>query len=117
GLSLIANTAPVAFGALGTPIIAVSGVTGLDLHHLSAMAGRQLPFFSLIVLFWVVWAFAGFRAMLGVWPAGLAAGLAFAVPQFLVSNFHGPWLVDVVAAICSMIAVGVVLRFWQPKGN
>ena len=117
GLSLIANTAPVAFGALGTPIIALSGVTGLDLHHLSAMAGRQLPFFSLIVPFWVVWAFAGFRAMLGVWPAALTAGVAFAVPQFLVSNFHGPWLVDIVAAICSMIAVGVLLKFWQPKGN
>src|SRR5438874_475865 len=80
GLSLIANTAPVAFGALGTPIIALSGVTGLDLHRLSAMAGRQLPFFSLIVPFWVVWAFAGFRGMLGVWPAALTAGMAFAIP-------------------------------------
>src|SRR5437016_11196128 len=76
GLSLIANTAPVAFGALGTPIIALSGVTGLDLHQLSAMAGRQLPFFSLLVPFWVVWAFAGFRALLGVWPAALVAGAA-----------------------------------------
>src|SRR5204862_834853 len=87
GLSLIANTAPVAFGALGTPIIALSGVTGLDLHQLSAMTGRQLPFFSLIVPFWVVWALAGFRGMLGVWPAALTAGVAFAIPQFLVSNF------------------------------
>ena len=110
GLSLIANTAPVAYGALGTPIIALSGVTGLDLHHLSAMVGRQLPFFSLIVPFWVVWAYAGFRGMLGVWPAALTAGVAFAVPQFLVSNFHGPWLVDIVAAICSMIAVAVLLK-------
>src|SRR5690242_2390041 len=81
GLSLIANTAPVAFGALGTPVIALSGVTGLDLHHLSAMVGRQLPFFSLIVPFWVVWAFAGFRGMLGVWPAALTAGAAFAIPR------------------------------------
>ena len=102
GLSLIANTAPVAFGALGTPIIALQSVTGLDLLKLSAMVGRQLPLFSVIVPFWLVWAFAGFRGMLGVWPAILVAGLAFAIPQFLVSNFHGPWLVDVVAAVVSM---------------
>src|SRR6266542_4420926 len=117
GLSLIANTAPVAYGALGTPIIALAGVTGLDLHQLSAMAGRQLPFFSLIVPFWVVWAFAGFRGMLGVWPAALTAGVAFAIPQFLVSNFHGPWLVDIVAAISSMAAVSMLLKFWRPKDN
>jgi lactate permease len=114
GLSLIANTAPVAYGALGTPIIALAGVTGLDLHKLSAMAGRQLPFFSLIVPFWVVWAYAGWRGMLGVWPACLTSGVAFAIPQFLVSNFHGPWLVDIVAAICSMIAVVGLLKVWQP---
>ena len=117
GLSLIANTAPVAYGALGTPIIALSTVTGLDLQKLSAMVGRQLPLFSLIVPFWVVWAFAGFRGMLGVWPAALVAGVAFAIPQFLVSNFHGPWQVDIVAAISSMIAVAVLLKFWQPKDN
>ncbi len=117
GLSLIANTAPVAYGALGTPIIALAGVTGLDLHQLSAMTGRQLPFFSLIVPFWVVWAFAGFRGMLGVWPAALTAGVAFAIPQFLVSNFHGPWLVDIVAAIASMAAVSALLKFWRPKDN
>jgi lactate permease len=115
GLSLIANTAPVAYGALGTPIIALSGVTGLDLHQLSAMAGRQLPFFSLLVPFWVVWAFAGWRGMLGVWPAALTAGGAFAVPQFLVSNFHGPWLVDIVASLCSLGAVVALLKFWQPR--
>src|SRR5438552_8617844 len=102
GLSLIANTAPVAFGALGTPILALKGVTGIDELTLSAMVGRQLPFFSLIVPFWVVWAMAGFRGMLGIWPAALTAGVCFAVPQFLVSNFHGPWLVDIVASICSM---------------
>src|SRR6185436_74986 len=105
GLSLIANTAPVAFGALGTPIIALNGVLGGDdkmLHALSAMVGRQLPFFSLIVPFWVVWAFAGWRGMLGVWPVALNAGLAFAIPQYLVSNFHGPWLVDIVASVCSI---------------
>ncbi|MDH5234811.1 MAG: L-lactate permease, partial [Gemmatimonadota bacterium] len=87
--SLIANTAPVAFGALGTPIIALQGVTGLDLHDLSAMVGRQLPVFSVIVPFWLIWAYAGFRGMLEVWPALVVAGVAFAVPQFLVSNFHG----------------------------
>ncbi len=115
GLSLIANTAPVAYGALGTPIIALSGVTGLDLHALSAMVGRQLPFFSLLVPFWVVWAFAGFRGMMGVWPAALTAGVAFAIPQFLVSNFHGPWLVDIVASLCSLGAVVALLKIWQPR--
>jgi lactate permease len=115
GLSLIANTAPVAFGALGTPIIALSRVTGLDLHDLSAMAGRQLPFFSVIVPFWVVWAYAGFRGMMGVWPVALTAGVAFAVPQFIVSNYHGPWLVDIVASVCSMGAVVALLKVWRPK--
>src|SRR5207302_7139496 len=117
GLSLIANTAPVAYGALGTPIIALSGVTGLDLKELSAMVGRQLPFFSLIIPFWVVWAYAGFHGMLGVWPAALTAGTAFAVPQFLVSKYHGPWLVDIVASISSMAAIAVLLKFWKPNGN
>ncbi len=115
GLSLIANTAPVAFGALGTPIIALSKVTGIDEIILSKMVGRQLPFFSLLVPIWVVWAMAGFRGMLGVLPAALTAGLAFAIPQFLVSNFHGPWLVDIVASISSIIAVLILLKFWQPK--
>src|SRR6266581_6610718 len=115
GLSLIANTAPVAFGALGTPIIGLQTVTGLDLKDLSAMVGRQLPFFSIIVPFWLIWAFAGFRAMLEIWPAILAAGICFAIPQFLMSNFHGPWLVDVVAAIVSIAALALLFRFWQPK--
>jgi lactate permease len=115
GLSLIANTAPVAFGALGAPMIGLQGVTGLDLKQLSAMVGRQLPFFSLIVPFWLIWAFAGFRGMLEIWPAILVAGVCFAIPQFLVSNFHGPWLVDVVAAIVSIASLALFLRFWQPK--
>lgn len=113
GLSLIANTAPVAFGALGTPIIALAAVTGLDLHELSGMVGRQLPFFSLIVPFWLIWAFAGFRRMIEVWPPILVAGVSFAVPQFLVSNFHGPWLVDIIAAMCSMACLAGFLRFWR----
>jgi lactate permease len=114
GLSLIANTAPVAFGALGTPIIALQTVTELDLMDLSAMVGRQLPVFSIIVPFWLIWAFAGFRGMVQIWPAVLVAGVAFAVPQFLVSNYHGPWLVDVVASVASMGAVAMFLKVWQP---
>ncbi len=115
GLSLIANTAPVAYGALGTPLLALANVTGLDLFQLSAMVGRQLPFFSFIVPFWLIWAFAGFRGMLEVWPAVAIAGLAFAIPQYLVSNFHGPWLVDVVSSLVSMACLAFFLRFWQPR--
>src|SRR6266536_1641258 len=115
GLSLIANTAPVAFGALGTPIIGLQSVTGLDLRQLSAMVGRQLPFFSLIVPFWLIWAFAGFRGMLEIWPAVLVAGVCFAIPQFLISNFHGPWLVDVVSAVVSMGALSLFIKLWHPK--
>ena len=115
GLSLIANTAPVAFGALGTPLIALQGVTGLDLLQLSAMAGRILPVFSMLVPFWLLWTFAGFRGMMEIWPAVLAAGAFFAIPQYLLSNYHGPWLVDVVSAVCSMIAVVALLFLWHPK--
>lgn len=115
GLSLIANTAPVAYGALGTPLIGLQGVTGLDLRELSAQAGRILPFFSVLVPFWLVWAFAGFQGMLEVWPAVLVAGVFFAIPQFLMSNFHGPWLVDVVAAVVSMVALIGFLMIWKPK--
>jgi lactate permease len=115
GLALIANTAPVAFGSLGIPITTLNQVTGMDLFALSKMVGRQLPFFSLIVPFWVVAAYAGWRGMLGIWPAALTAGVAFAVPQFLVSNFHGPWLVDNVSGACSIVAVVVLLRFWKPR--
>lgn len=115
GLSLIANTAPVAYGALGTPIIALSAVTGLDLLQLSSMVGRQLPFFSLLVPFWLVWAFAGWRGMKEVWPAILVTGVSFAIPQFLISNYHGPWLVDVGAAIISMICLTLFLKVWKPK--
>jgi lactate permease len=115
GLSLIANTAPVAYGALGTPVVVLAAVTGLDLHALSGMIGRQLPFFSILVPFWLIWAFVGFRRMLEIWPAILVAGVSFAVPQFLVSNYHGPWLVDVIAAISSMGALTLFLQVWRPK--
>ena len=115
GLCLIANTAPVAFGALGSPVIALAAVTGLDLQVLSGMIGRQLPFFSLLVPFWLIWAFVGFRKMMEVWPAVLVAGVSFALPQYLVSNFHGPWLVDVVAGIVSMVCLALFLRVWHPS--
>ena len=114
GLSLIANTAPVAFGALGTPIITLSKVTGLDAMQLSQMVGRQLPLFSLIVPFWLIWAFVGFKNMIQIWPAILVAGLFFSVPQFLVSNYMGPELVDVIAAIVSMAALALFLKIWKP---
>lgn len=115
GLALIANTAPVAFGALGTPIITLARVTGLDEMKLSQMAGRQLPFFSLIVPVWLVWVMAGWRGVRGIWPALLVCGGSFAVVQFLVANFHGPSLVDVVGGLVSLIATALFLRVWKPK--
>ena len=115
GLSLIANTAPVAYGALGTPIAGLSSVTGIDPFPLGAMVGRQLPFFSLIVPFWLIWAFAGFRGMLGVWPAVLVTGVSFAIPQFLISNFINPWIVDIGASLVSMACLVLFLKVWHPK--
>ncbi|MGD0626176.1 MAG: L-lactate permease [Thermodesulfobacteriota bacterium] len=118
GLSLIANTAPVAYGGLGTPIIVLNGVTQSTdsyLLTLSAMVGRQLPFFSVIVPFWLVITFCGFRRTWEIWPAVLVAGLSFAIPQFLISNYHGPWLVDMVSAMVSMVLLAVFLAVWKPK--
>jgi len=115
GLSLIANTAPVAYGALGTPVITLAKVHGYDLMAVSGMIGRQLPFFSTLVPFWLIWAFAGRKAMMEIWPAILVTGLSFAIPQYLVSNFIGPELVDVIAAMVSMISLVAFLRVWQPK--
>ena len=114
GLSLIANTAPVAFGALGTPILTLAKVHGYDAMAVSAMVGRQLPFFSLLVPFWLIWAFAGRRAMMQVWPAILVTGASFAIMQFLVSNYIGPELVDVIAAVVSMTCLVGFLKVWQP---
>jgi lactate permease len=115
GLSLIANTAPVAFGALGAPIQGLAQVTGLDPYTLGAMVGRQLPLFSLIVPFWVVWAFAGWRGMKDVWPAILVTAVSFAVPQFVISNYLNPWIVDIGASLISMGALILFLKVWQPK--
>lgn len=113
-LALIGNTAPVAFGSLGVPLITLSQVTGLELQSLSAMVGRQLPVFSLIVPFWLVAAQVGWRGMWQVWPACLVTGGTFAVMQFLVSNYHGPWLVDLASSLASMAALVVLLTFWRP---
>src|SRR5205809_1247789 len=115
GLSLIANTAPVAYGALGTPIQGLASVTGLDPYILGAMVGRQLPVFSLIVPFWVVWAFAGWKGMKDVWPAILVTGVSFAVPQFVISNYINPWIVDIGASLVSMGCLILFLKVWQPK--
>ena len=121
GLALIANTAPVAYGALGTPIVTLASVMHLsqnvdvDAFKLGAMVGRQLPFFSVLVPFWLIWAFAGFRGMAGIVPAILVCGVSFAVPQFLISNYHGPWLVDVGAALVSMLCLTLFLKVWRPK--
>jgi lactate permease len=115
GLSLIANTAPVAYGALGTPIAGLSSVTGIDPFLLGAMVGRQLPFFSLIVPFWLIWAFAGWKGMKDVWPAILVTGVSFAVPQFLISNFINPWIVDIGASLVSMACLIGFLKVWRPK--
>ncbi len=116
GLSLIANTAPVAYGALGTPIQGLASVTGLDPYILGAMVGRQLPIFSLIVPFWVVWAFAGFKGMKDVWPAILVTGLSFAIPQFLISNYVNPWIVDIGASLISMGCLVLFLRGLAAEG-
>src|SRR5512146_1555296 len=115
GLSLIANTAPVAYGALGTPIAGLASVTDIDPFLLGAMVGRQLPFFSLIVPFWLIWAFAGFRGMKEIWPAILVTGVSFAIPQFLISNFINPWIVDIGASLVSMACLLLFLRVWSPK--
>jgi lactate permease len=114
GLSLIANTAPVAYGALGTPIAGLASVTGIDPYLLGAMVGRQLPFFSLIVPAWLIWAFAGWRGMKEVWPAVLVTGVSFAIPQYLISNFVNPWIVDIGASLISMACLILFLRVWQP---
>jgi lactate permease len=115
GLALLANTSPVAFGALGTPIIMLARVTNIEVESLSAMAGRQLPFFSLLVPAWLVWAMAGWRATLAVWPALLVCGGSFALVQFATANYHGPWLVDVAGGLVSLVSLALFLRVWQPR--
>ncbi|MBI3839997.1 MAG: lactate permease LctP family transporter [Planctomycetia bacterium] len=115
GLALLANTSPVAFGALGTPITTLAKISGLDEMVLSQMAGRQLPFFSLIVPAWLVATMSGWRGVIGCWPAIVVCGGSFAGIQFFTANFHGPTLVDVVGGLGSLAALAVFLRFWQPR--
>ena len=116
-VSLIADTAPVAFGALGIPIVALAGVTGLNLMKLSSMVGRQLPFISFILPGYLVLVVAGRKGLKRTWPAVLVAGFSFAVAQFLVSNFWGPWAADIIAALASIAALVAFLRFWKPPGE
>ncbi|MBA6063210.1 lactate permease LctP family transporter [Pseudomonas mosselii] len=115
GLCLIANTAPVAFGALGIPIIVAGQVTGIDAFHIGAMTGRQLPLLSLFVPFWLVFMMDGVRGVKETWPAALVAGLSFAVTQYFTSNFIGPELPDITSALASLIALTLFLKVWQPK--
>src|SRR5208282_6493364 len=115
GLSLLANTAPVAFGAMGIPIVALHGVTGLDLFALTRTTSIILLPFDLLVPFWLIWAFAGFAAMIEIWPAILVAGVTFALAQLLMAFWSGPWLVAIVAAAATIVALVVFLRFWQPR--
>jgi lactate permease len=114
-VSLLANTAPVAFGAMAAPIIALNGVTGLPLHDLSSMAGRQTPFIALLVPLLLVFIVDGRRGVKQAWPVALVAGVAFAVSQFVTSNYFAVELTDVVAAVVTVAAVLVMLRFWKPK--
>ena len=115
GLCLIANTAPVAFGAMGIPIIVAGQVTGLDPFHIGQMAGRQLPLLSVLVPFWLILIMDGVRGVRETWPAILVAGGSFAIVQFLTANFIGPELPDITAAIATLIALPLFLRVWQPK--
>ena len=115
GLALIANTSPVAFGAIGTPILTLGAVTGLDPYLLSAMAGRQLPLVSLIVPAWLVATMSGWKGLSGVWPAVLVSGGSFAVVQFLWSNYVGPELVDIMGGLLSIISLALFCRVWKPR--
>src|SRR5207237_7760681 len=114
GLSLIANTAPVAFGAIGTPILTLAAVTGIPAMTIGMMAGRQLPFVSLIIPAWIVVTMSGWRGLRGVWPAVLVCGGTFAIVQFAWSNLVGPELVDIVGGLTSIAALALFSRVWQP---
>jgi lactate permease len=115
GLALLANTAPVAFGALGTPVLALHGVTGLDTLALTRVVATLLTPFCILVPFWLIWAYAGFKAMREVWPAILVSGVTFGFTQLLVARLHGPWLVDISAAVVSLGVFVLFLRVWKPK--
>ncbi len=115
GLCLIANTAPVAFGAMGIPIIVAGQVSGVDAFAIGQMAGRQLPFMTVIVLFWLMAIMDGWRGVKETWPAVLVGGGSFAIVQFLTANYIGPELPDITSAIVSLVALTLFLKVWQPK--
>ena len=115
GICLIANTAPVAFGAIGVPVVTAAIVGGLDIMHVTKIVGRQLPFLSVLVPLWLVVTMCGFKRAMEVLPAILVAGLAFAVTQFLSSNFHGPYLPDILSAFATLVGLIALLRVWKPK--
>lgn len=115
GLSLMANTAPVPFAGLGTPLVALQGVTGLDLRELTTAVALQLAPFDVLIPFWLVWALAGWRGVRGVWPALLLTGGSFALAQLAVAALHGPWLVNIAASLLSLAVLALFLRAWQPK--
>ena len=114
GLCLIVNTATVAFGAMGIPIIVAGQVTGLDAFEIGQMAGRQLPFLTIIVLFWIMAIMDGWRGIKETWPAVLVAGGSFAIAQYLTSNFIGPELPDITASLTSLVCLTLFLRRWKP---
>ncbi|AEI79067.1 glycolate permease GlcA [Cupriavidus necator N-1] len=116
GLCLIANTAPVAFGAMGIPIIVAGQVTGIDPFHIGAMAGRQLPLLSLLVPFWLVFMMDGAKGVRETWPAALVCGGCFAVTQYFTSNHIGPELPDITSALVSLVSLAAFLKVWQPRG-
>ncbi|PDZ37783.1 L-lactate permease [Bacillus cereus] len=115
GLCLIANTAPVAFGAMGIPITVAGQVTGIDPHKIGQMAGHQLPFLSLFVPFFIVFLMDGFKGIRQTWPALLVAGSSFAITQFITATFLGPELPDITSALVSLISLSLFLKVWQPK--
>lgn len=115
GLCLIVNTAPVAFGAMGIPIIVAGQVSGVETHAISQMVGRQLPLVVPIVLIWIMAIMDGWRGVKETWPAILVGGGAFSLAQYLTSNFVGPELPDITAAIASLVSLTVLLKFWKPK--
>ncbi|EOR21950.1 L-lactate permease, partial [Niallia nealsonii AAU1] len=115
GICLLANTAPVAFGAIGIPITAVEGPTGIPALEISKMVGRQLPFISVFIPFYLVIIMAGFKRVWEVLPAILVSGISFAFTQYLSSNFLGPELPDILSALVSLFALVIFLKFWKPK--
>jgi L-lactate permease len=114
GLCLIVNTAPVAFGAMGIPILVAGQVTGIDSFAIGQMVGRQLPFLTIIVLFWIMAIMDGWRGIKETWPAVMVAGGSFAIAQYLSSNFLGPELPDIISSLVSLVCLTLFLKRWQP---